>query len=164
MYSGDLPERLCRLCDANTKQATAISLSAYKAADQLMMFELQNHIVSNEIARMTISDKPTLSMVSLLGMWELDLSHTPYYQMVLKSCVRDLVTSPECETTLTGNLTVLANHTQALTDIILCMNQYNKKPCRVSYRCCSGESQCCGRVSSTAPTRIYASDPCDGFP
>lgn len=121
IYSGVLPMRLITLSDVYR----AIYLApAYKAADQLGTIDLQNKIIDHELFVLGISNVDQ-QFSTLLRVLDLDLSHTPYYHMVLKSCVRKLVLSPMCQANMSAYLGMLAKHDQALTDIILCMNQYN---------------------------------------
>lgn len=84
MYTNELSERL------NCKHNWELLLIAYKAADQLVMRDLQNKLVDLELDQLQLGPcNWNLARIQL--MWKMELAHTPCYQLALHSCIPELV-------------------------------------------------------------------------
>ncbi|KAK5088346.1 hypothetical protein LTR05_002564 [Lithohypha guttulata] len=100
---------------------------AYKAADRLMMTDLQNELVSNDL-RMLRNHDMRWTLVDVFGMGKLELDHTPYYQLILKSAVHAIMAMPPKEEIANEEITKLSDCPSAMADVLRHINKYNRKP------------------------------------
>lgn len=122
MYHAILPERLTRPVN---KYDSSLNARTYKVADQLMMTDLQNRLVDNELS-LNQESKMAFGRVGITWCWELGLTHTPYYQLVLKDCTRDMITNSVKDVHFTDQITKLMEYPEALADIIKIAKQYGE--------------------------------------
>lgn len=120
IYSGALPERLTKSPNWNLNKI------AYKAADQLVMRDLQNKIVDLEVQHLK-ADRREWHAYRIKQLWQSELSHTPYYQMALRSCVRSLATCPMEKEKAIADFGTLEEFPSALVDILTTRNEYDTK-------------------------------------
>lgn len=122
LYSGTLPQATKSLDD---KWSRSIK-SAYKVADQLAMTNLQNMLIDSKLEYFKTQNVAyTLNAVRYV--WDAQLSHTPYYQMVLKSSVRRFMTKQLDEEEVVYQTAKMMSHPQAVVDVLRVINEYNKK-------------------------------------
>lgn len=82
LYNVELP-----ICDVDSALSFGLMDIAYKTADQLMAVELQNKLVDLHIEGMRqVRRNWWFSKLEILK--DLELAHTPYYQLMLKSVVK----------------------------------------------------------------------------
>lgn len=97
MYTNEIPERLrCsqeRDSDAIVNALHTLLLPAYQAADMLMIADLQNKLVDLEI-ELFHAEGQTWSIRRVKTLHRLNLAHTPYYDLVIKSSVGTLSNLP----------------------------------------------------------------------
>lgn len=97
MYSGQLPDKVKVYTKGNSSNAFQIALNTYKAADVLMITQLQNAIIENEAA-IFAEHRLHWNCDRLKSISEKDLTHTAYYRFVLKSVLMNMMTSSKQST------------------------------------------------------------------
>lgn len=90
IYSGNLPPNLTDYSQKNICSVMANNLYAYKAADVLMMNELQNELILQEAACLR-ETRRFLSCVRLNRPHDYDLLHTKYYTFSLRSATENMM-------------------------------------------------------------------------
>lgn len=99
----------------------------YKVADGLMITQLQNDLVNIHLDSLAARGSQHWFFGKLARLYRLDLSHTPYYQMVLKSLARAIAKG--VITGLTGKVNGLGEDTPSavMRELLLHIESYHEK-------------------------------------
>lgn len=119
MYSGKLPSKMI---DYSAGDAILVdTIEAYKAADVLMISELQNTLTLNHAVYLS-SRNANCSLRYLQDFHDHDLCHTKLYNFALRSAVLGMMrpspTLPELSERQEADLQFVEDNTQLLTDVI----------------------------------------------
>lgn len=131
MYSGVVPDYATQVSDNLSSFADRLP-EMYRAADVLMMTKLQNRLVDANLA----SSRQKPSSWSFLGvanahLWE--ITHTPLYQLILKSRTKRLVDEPRESDEFEDATDHVRPYPEAVMDVLRMTNKYLtekwSKPC-----------------------------------
>lgn len=95
----------------------------YHAADLLMMAKLQNQLVDTWLDYAKQSRRAwALSGVGYAHAH--GITHTPLYELILKSCVKRLMNKPFASNKFDENVAAIEEHPQAVLDVLRAINRY----------------------------------------
>lgn len=130
MSSSKLPARIgqtMRELEPPTADKNLV-LETLRAAEFLLIDQIQNDIIAEEAASL-LEENLTFKAKSLRDIYNADLSHTKYYQFVLKAVAFELMTAPEpLEDKWTKDLGKLKEHPTILIDLVLKAREWALKP------------------------------------
>ena len=128
LYTGRIPDHFLKVDESTNRPPLWSMIEAlYKAADTLMLTEFQNKLVDLDLADSRKSGS-TWWLESLAKHHEMELTHTPFYKMVLRSSVKHFVENPRSEDDFESVLSSLVNYPQGSIDILREINLFNRKP------------------------------------
>lgn len=132
-YTGALPEHI--LCGEIIDLDTAIR--AYEVADRLMVAEFQNLFCDKMIEQLRLRNS-NLNWISARYVHEHGLTHTPIYQLVLKSAVPAFMEKEtsafrlgapkDMQVSWVSGLDQLLKYPDALRDVLTSVHTYNNMP------------------------------------
>lgn len=128
LYNNALPERITDHDDLNDMNPV---LKAYKAADQLAMFQLQNALVDSNVSQFRKLQR-YWELHGILDVHKFGLQHTPLYKLMLQSCVEELGKRLH-KGVRDKQLSLLAKHPEAVLDVVKCMSEFIDKPWKEPY-------------------------------
>lgn len=125
MYTDKLPDYLIKA--KNEYEQFTLLLFAYRAADILMMTELQNRLIDLTVSTTLRSDRLfTLSTVYELC-WQ-NLVHTKLYDLVFTQAVRNYITKPPSFQKCKRYMDFFTDYPHIHVDILTSINMYLQIP------------------------------------
>lgn len=126
MYLGQLPSHLSG--DASSETSDTIATKAYKVADRLVMPALQNDLMDCMLTELR-DKQEQYTFKKIFGVVELELSHTPLYDMVLRSSVKCMCEDDdEATKSIETSLERLEKYPWVLVDVIVSSQKYRRDP------------------------------------
>lgn len=122
MYSGVVPDYVSKESGGRGPLLDVLP-ELYHAADVLMMTQLQNELVDTYLVHGRQSGGAwTLTGVRSAHVYE--IVNTPLYQLILKSCVRNLMKAPTESDKFDEKVAAIEQHSQAVLDVLRIINKY----------------------------------------
>lgn len=128
MYSGQLPGGVIEIADNEAETASDYTREAFKAADMLMMVELQNELLRTTAA-FYLEHGMWCTLHGLRRAYDDDLHHTKYYQFLLKSAAKGMVSSHYDNSDKWDQaIHAVEDRPQVLTDLLRSMRRWVQEP------------------------------------
>lgn len=125
IYTRQLPQEIA---NPGAERDNGMADAAYKAADVLMISDLQNALIDNEL-RLLEGRMECWHLKALKTKHDLGIGHTPYYQLVLRHCVRTIMGCDFLDQDPTDDgLEILTACPEALKELAQLMRAYHKQP------------------------------------